>query len=364
MVAGLTSAGTVSANAFGATPAAVVPAAGEPDAVAKSNNASPPAGGQGLWYFPPVETHLIRSKYVAQTYKIQVARPSRRRSDTARLPVVYVTDGNVVFTLFKEISHMLQHLGIHPFPSFILVGIGYPSDVPYAGSMLRTRDYHDPYAPNWNNLARELAKSYWQFEGLLFPEDGIENLSNSRGADNFGDFIEKELIPFIDEHYQTIPRGRTYFGHSGGGGFGLYTLCTRPQLFKNYILSSPGRFSYKGEDISFRMVRERLIEPARALHGVKLYMSIGTDEDLQPFYYAAHSALVTDFFRMTAMLKDAGIAGLDLMIEVIPNETHILVWPIAFMHGVQAVFGLRQLGGMIFPPGEGKEMARGFSETK
>ncbi len=298
---------------------------------------------EGQWYYPPVKTHLIRSKHVAQTFKIQVALPPRRRGDTAPLPVVYVTDANEVFDLFKEHSRLMQVFGLHPFPSFILVGIGYPSDLPYAGLLLRSRDNTLPDQPMPDRQATKAL--YASLEGLLLPEEGSKTWG---GAGDFRDFMAEELVPFIDKTYATLPGHRTYFGHSGGGLLGLFTLCTRPELFRNYVVSSPGWFNHKDDDFGFRMVR-RFISSSPTLQDTKLYMSVGTEEDYQPTYYLASqvgASLTADFFRMVALLKNAAIPGLTIMAEPIPNEVHISVWPIAFMHGVQAVFGMRRIGGI------------------
>src|SRR5687768_10090159 len=48
--------------------------------------------GPGLQEIPPVETHLIRSRHVQQTFKVQVMRPARKKGSAERFPVVYVTD--------------------------------------------------------------------------------------------------------------------------------------------------------------------------------------------------------------------------------------------------------------------------------
>lgn len=62
--------------------------------------------------------------------------------------------------------------------------------------------------------------------------------SDSGGGDAFLDFIEKELIPYIDQKYSTTPY-RTLVGHSFGGLLTGYTLATRPHLFQNYISLDP-----------------------------------------------------------------------------------------------------------------------------
>jgi predicted alpha/beta superfamily hydrolase len=299
----------------------------------------PSATAEDHWECPAVETHLLRSTHVAQTFKLEVAQPPRRRGDSRRLPVVYVTDGNMVFNLFKEYSHLLQNLGLHPFPSFILVGIGYPSNSQFAGMYLRIRDFT---TPDYFTCDMDAVQSaYSRVEGVLFPETGAKRY---HGSEDFCRFIEQELVPFIDANYETIPHERTYFGHSGGGLLGLYALCTRAHLFKNYIVSSPGFLSYKGDDFGFRMVRE-LIASGRGLDSIKLYLSVGAEEDFQPSYFG-EPQLTANFHRLAAMLKEAAIPGLDLITEVFPGEVHMSVWPVAFVHGVQAVFGLRRTAGL------------------
>ncbi|WP_249269574.1 alpha/beta hydrolase-fold protein [Shewanella sp. SACH] len=56
---------------------------------------------------------------------------------------------------------------------------------------------------------------------------------------NYLTFIESEVIPFVETHYRATPNHRTLAGQSLGGSFGVLALLTKPQLFENYILTSP-----------------------------------------------------------------------------------------------------------------------------
>jgi len=60
----------------------------------------------------------------------------------------------------------------------------------------------------------------------------------SGGGDRFLDFIDSELIPYIDQTYPTAPY-RTYIGHSLGGLSVIHALVTRPHLFNNYVAIDP-----------------------------------------------------------------------------------------------------------------------------
>lgn len=61
---------------------------------------------------------------------------------------------------------------------------------------------------------------------------------DSGGADKFLDFIQSEVIPFVDKNYRTHPY-RVFAGHSLAGLTVVYTLAARPHLFNGYIAASP-----------------------------------------------------------------------------------------------------------------------------
>lgn len=290
---------------------------------------------------PKVVVHEIRSTFVAQTFRIQVAMPPRKPSITAPLPVVYLTDGNIVFSMFKEIAAMLHG---NAFPDFILVGIGYPSDIQFAGTFLRMRDFTTPEHPR---VEKQAARRLFPIEGILFAEEGGKDHG---GAEDFSRFIGEELIPFIDDHYETIPGARTYFGHSGGGFFGLFSLFTQSELFQNYCVSSPslfwhgetpGGYQYDNFDFGMQMARS-FVNTNPVLNDVKIYLSVGADEEFQPGY--ENGRLVSSFYEMASLLKRANIPGLEVLTEVHLGETHFTVWPVAFIHGIRAVFQSRGFG--------------------
>jgi uncharacterized protein len=287
---------------------------------------------EGDEYVPPIVTHLIRSTYVAQTFKIQVMRPPLKYGEETTFPTLYATDGNLTFGIFSGIAHLL-HSSVHAVQRFILVGIGYAGDSPRAGAYLRGRDFIFPGYP-------ELSRAPPTQHGVLPADQGGKH---SFGAEDFQRFIEHELIPLIDNQYATIPGERSYFGHSAGGGFGLFTLFTKSELFRNYIISSPG-LTYHGrspggvhyENYDFMLERARQFAAAkRTLGGIRLCLSVGGKEEFEP--ELACWRLTSSFYQMVAFLKSAEIPGLELITELLLGETHATAWPIAYMHGVRAV---------------------------
>jgi predicted alpha/beta superfamily hydrolase len=57
-------------------------------------------------------------------------------------------------------------------------------------------------------------------------------------ADNLLKFIETELVPYIDEHYRTLPN-RILYGTSKGGLTAIYALFNQSKVFDAFIASSP-----------------------------------------------------------------------------------------------------------------------------
>ncbi len=60
----------------------------------------------------------------------------------------------------------------------------------------------------------------------------------SGGGEKFMDFMEKELIPYVENNYP-VTSYRTFVGHSFGGLAAVYSLLSRPQIFSNYVAIDP-----------------------------------------------------------------------------------------------------------------------------
>ncbi|MFC1887221.1 alpha/beta hydrolase-fold protein [Candidatus Cloacimonadota bacterium] len=71
----------------------------------------------------------------------------------------------------------------------------------------------------------------------VFPRK-LERIPGTGGSDNFLDFIEYELLPFLQENYRTTDH-LTIYGQSNTGMFSLYAQLSRPDLFDACIASSP-----------------------------------------------------------------------------------------------------------------------------
>ena len=114
------------------------------------------------------------------------------------------------------------------------------------------------------------------------PEDGgqipVYEMTPKTKADRILKFLEKDLIPYIDQNYRTHPYRILDGGHLTAV-FGLYTLMTRPELFQAYIATTP--YLFRDDSVLIQMASD-FFDKEQDLSAF-LYLSIN-DERLRPYY--------------------------------------------------------------------------------
>jgi predicted alpha/beta superfamily hydrolase len=149
----------------------------------------------------------VYSKNLKEYRKFYVQLPANYNANkNEKYPVVYILDGEV----FLPTVYNVQNFYSGGFmPEMVLVGIS-----------------------NDKNRMRDLTTSkVTEMYGMPFEQENGE-------AANFSNFIETELIPFIEKKYP-VTNFRTLIGHSYGGLFTVYSLIHHPQLFSNYLAIDP-----------------------------------------------------------------------------------------------------------------------------
>ena len=147
----------------------------------------------------------IYSKSLKEYRKFYVQLPDNY-NENEKYPVVFILDGEL---LLPTVNNVQNFYGGGFTPQMVMVGIS-----------------------NDNNRMRDLTTSkVTEMYGMPFNEENGE-------AAIFSDFIETELIPFVENKYP-VTNFRTLIGHSYGGLFTIYTLINHPELFSNYIAIDP-----------------------------------------------------------------------------------------------------------------------------
>ena len=144
------------------------------------------------------------------------------------------------------------------------------------------------------------------------------------GASLFLDFINNELLPFIDSNYRIDDKNRILCGYSFGGLFALYTLFHNPNIFNKYLIGSPS--IHFNDGISF----EYEINYADNYSNLKIdvFMSSGELEERTR----------ENVKKMEGQLRARNYKNLKLETVIFENENHVTCYPAAISRGLVELF--------------------------
>ncbi|RKR11515.1 hypothetical protein C8C83_3252 [Flavobacterium sp. 90] len=157
----------------------------------------------------------IASKVLNENRKIWVHLPKSSQNNgfaKQKYPVVYVLDGDGHFSsVVGMIEEMSEVNGNTNCPEMIVVGI------------------------TNTNRNRDLTPTHSDIDLPFVPKNLSEQ---SGGGEKFVEFLEKELIPYINNKYPAAPY-KTLIGHSFGGLTAINILTNHSNLFNSYIAIDP-----------------------------------------------------------------------------------------------------------------------------
>ncbi len=164
----------------------------------------------------PEDQFTINSTFTQQNYEIQVLLPEGY-DPSLGYPSVYLIDA---YYHFNDVRNSLA--SATDIADVILVGIFY-------------RDY--PFSLGDIGKIEKLREV-----DLTYPEHRNDDDSLIGGGGMaFANFIKDELIPQIEDRYNTDPGNRTLLGHSLGGYFALFQMIhfAEAPLFSKVVALSP-----------------------------------------------------------------------------------------------------------------------------
>jgi uncharacterized protein len=253
---------------------------------------------------PGSECHVLRSQTTGRDYEVSVWRPE---GIDAPLPLLFVTDGNLMFPLATS-TVMMMMFGSE-IPPVQVVGVGYP-------------------------VGGDLAEMVELREGDLCPIRG----GTSNGAEGFFGFLREELTPWLEQRY-SVAEDRTLYGASLGGLFALYVLLHHPGHFVRYIIVSPA----VAADPGFFDDKKR--GDPNIVAGAIVSLMAGEIEDqlspkMEPELREGFAALdtVNQTRRIDALLSSSAYAGLKLTTTIAPDQTHFTMPFAGMATGLRQVF--------------------------
>ena len=234
-------------------------------------------------------TEVIHSSVLGEDRTIQVHVPQGEPGQ--RYPVLYVLDGENHFESAVGITEQLSGV----FPQLIVVGI-------------ENTDRQRDLTPNKGHVGKILSAS---------------ESARSGGGGNFMSFLEKDLIPYVDEHYPSAPY-RVISGHSLGGLAVINAFFNHTALFNAYIANDP---SLWWEDQDWIKAAEKSAV-AKDFTNRRLFVAVANNI---PTGYDIHSILkdktglapVTQaVLPFVSFLREGKLKGLDWSSKFYENERH------------------------------------------
>ena len=241
-----------------------------------------------------------KSESVGDSFKIHVGHPA---DVDEPMSLAYVLDADFSFGTACDTAFLLSTDATRADTSKILViGIGCvnPDDL----SPQRVRDFTPENC---------------------FPKSFLEAMEKDLGrsfgsgyADNFIDFLVKELDPLVRDRFEVLDEPAALYGDSLGGLFSTYCFTTHQESFNRYWIGSPAIVG-SGR----KLLDEFKIALAKASPNSKLYLSIGEKErDIAPHRYYADA-----FDSLVLSLKES--SRVPFMTDEFSGETHNSVGSIA-----------------------------------
>jgi len=191
------------------------------------------------------DVHSIYSRVLNQDRQIYINVPKLDSADVNKsLPVLYLLDGENHFHILSAYIEYLRHWKI--IPPILVVGI----------------------------VSVDRIKDLTPINSLInFDGEVSSNYKTSCGNEKFLNFIQQELMPFIEANYKTSPF-KIFAGHSFGGLTAINCMLTRPDMFSAYIAISPSLWF--GNKYILRLAGQKL--PNLAMTNKKLFYSVGNED--------------------------------------------------------------------------------------
>ncbi|SNR74205.1 Predicted hydrolase of the alpha/beta superfamily [Maribacter sedimenticola] len=147
------------------------------------------------------------------------------------------------------------------------------------------------------------------------------NNESTGGANLFLDFLENQVIEFVEKQYPNLNKRRGLLGHSFGGLFGFYTLQNRPELFQDLLLISAS-LSWNSSEL---VVKENFSKLKESKSKIKLYHSYG-DKEIK--------GIRTSNNGVNNILTELELENLNYKFEPVKNANHHSVLSRAIYDGL------------------------------
>jgi len=231
----------------------------------------------------------IQSKELAEKRILNIYLPEGyNKNDTVKYPVVYLLDGSAD----EDFIHVV---GLYQFYNFPWINKVPKSIVVGIATIDRRRDFTYP--------------TTIEADKKRYPTTGQ--------SEKFINFIQKELQPYIEKKYKTIP-SKTIIGQSLGGLLATEILLKKPELFNQYIIISPSIWWDNGSIL--KLSSSVLSENFKSKTGI--YIGVGK-EGLVPGINPR--VMEVDANLLAEKIKSTRSKSVTVYFNYLPNEDHATI---------------------------------------
>lgn len=262
------------------------------------------------------EIDTIQSEILNETRRLWVHVPLTEPNSGERFPVVYLLDGSAHFPSVVGMTRQLSTInGNTVVPKMIVVGIPNTD---------RTRDLTPSHDPN----------------------SGPQNTSG--GGEAFMDFLQKELMPYIDSKYPTSPY-KLYIGHSLGGLTVINTLLKRPELFNSYIAIDPSLWWADSSTLkeAKTLLNSNNYENESLFVGIANTMSPGMDVKTIAKDTSRNTQHIRDILEFSTQVVPNSNSNLEFEYKYYNEDSHGSVPLISTYDGLRFIFSWYDMGDII-----------------
>ncbi|GAB3024054.1 alpha/beta hydrolase [Spirosoma pulveris] len=231
-----------------------------------------------------LQSQVLREKRTLNIY----LPPDYNPKDTLKYPVVYLLDGSAD----EDFIHVV---GLYQFTSFEWINMTPKSIIVGIATVDRRRDFTYPTTIDADKKR--------------YPTTGH--------SDNFIQFLEKELVPYVEKNYKTSP-SRTLIGQSLGGLLATEVLLKKTALFTQYIITSPSLWWDNGSLLS---LSTSSLERSRN-RPTNVYIGVGK-EGLTPTEIPR--VMEVDANLLAEKIKKSKPGTMTVYFDYLPQEDHATI---------------------------------------
>ncbi|TAJ13675.1 alpha/beta hydrolase [Marinilabiliaceae bacterium JC017] len=228
-------------------------------------------------------------------------------SQDKKYAVLYMHDGQMLFD--ASTTWNKQEWGVDEIITQLMAD-GKIKDCIVVGIWNNDNKRHAEYFPQraWNYISKSKQEKILKAENISIQPEMFEK---GLLADNYLRFIVRELKPFIDAHYNTLPDKKNTFimGSSMGGLISCYAICEYPGIFGGAACMSTHWPTINGSVLKY--VKNNLPTP----ESHKIYFDHGTatlDSLYQPYQQKVDAM----------MLKRGYKPGQNFVSKIFEGEAH------------------------------------------